>query len=97
MATRLPCRHALYARAKGRNGWFVPRVVEFDFSEHDDGTPLITVRLFSRRESKGAPLELTMTVSEWESHVLAIQLKINERRAARGAGGALSRGKPQAS
>jgi hypothetical protein len=90
MANRLPCRHAYYARAKGRNGWFVPRVVEFDFSEHDDGTPLITLRVFSRRETAVAPLELTLALPEWESHVLAIQLKANERRA-------VSRGKPKAS
>jgi hypothetical protein len=90
MAYRLPCRRAVYARAKGRNGWFVPRVAEFDFSEHGDGTPLITLRLFSRRETGAAPLELTLAVGEWEAQVLAIQLRVNERRA-------LSRGKPQAS
>jgi hypothetical protein len=90
MAHRLACRQALYARAKGRNGWFVPRVGEFDFSTHADGTPLITLRVFSRRESTGAPLELTLALQEWEAQVLAIQLRINERRA-------LSRGKPQAS
>ena len=90
MAIRLPYRHATYAHAKGRNGWFVPRIIEFEFSEHGDGTPLITLRLFSRRESTTAPLELTVALQEWEAHVLAIQLRANERRA-------LARGKPQAS
>jgi hypothetical protein len=90
MAHRLPCRHAQYARAKGRNGWFVPRVVEFDFAQHEDGTPLITLRLFSRRESGASPIELTLALNEWEAMVLAIQLRANERRA-------LSRGRPRAS
>ena len=90
MANRLPYRHAVYARAKGRNGWFVPRIIEFEFSDHSDGTPLITLRLFSRRESTTAPLELTVALQEWEAHVLAIQLRANERHA-------LSRGKPRAS
>lgn len=88
MAHRLLCRHAHYLRAKGRNGWFVPRVVEFDFSDHEDGTPLITLRLYSRRESTVSPIELTVALNEWETQVLAIQLKVNERRA-------ISRGKPR--
>jgi hypothetical protein len=83
MAHRLPCRHALYARAKGRNGWFVPKVLEFEFSEHADGTPLISIRLFSRRESAVPPLEIVCSVAEWEAQVLAIQLKSNEERRGR--------------
>jgi hypothetical protein len=83
MAYRLPCRDALYARAKGRNGWFAPKVVEFELSEHEDGTPLITLRLFSRRETSLPPVELTVSVSEWEATVLAIQLKANEERSRR--------------
>ena len=46
MVYRLPCRHVQYARAKGRNGWFVPRTVEFEFFEHDDGTPLVTLIIY---------------------------------------------------
>jgi hypothetical protein len=46
--------------------------------------------MFSRRESATAPLELTLALHEWESHILAIQLKANEWRG-------LSRGKPKAS
>jgi hypothetical protein len=80
MVYRLQCRHAQYARAKGRNGWFVPRIVEFEFFEHEDGTPLVTLRLFSRRESAVPPLELTIPLSEWEAHVLTIQLRANDER-----------------
>ncbi len=80
MRHRLPYGQPLYARAKGRNGWFVPRIIEFEFSEHEDGTPLITLRLFSRREASVAPLELTQAVNEWESQALAIQLRANEER-----------------
>jgi hypothetical protein len=90
MANRMPVRQGAYARAKGRNGWFRPRFMEFDFADADDGTPLVTLRLYSRRESLTAPLELTLPLHEWEADVLAIQLKANERRA-------LSRGKPKAS
>ena len=88
MADRLLCRHPRYTRAKGRNGWFVPRVIEFDFSEHEDGTPLITLRLFSRRESNVSPIELTVALAEWQAQMLAIQLKANERHAT-------SRGRPR--
>jgi hypothetical protein len=54
--------------------------VEIEFTEHEDGTPLITLRLFSRRESQSAPIDVTVTLSEWEAKVLAIQLKANEER-----------------
>jgi hypothetical protein len=80
MAHRLPCRDALYARAKGRNGWFAPKVVEFELSEHEDGTPLITVRLFSRRETALPPIELTVSVGAWEAQLQAIQQALGEER-----------------
>ena len=80
MAYRLPCRDALYARAKGRNGWFAPKVVEFEFFEHEDGTPLIMLRLFSRRETALPPIELTVSASAWEAQILAIQHRAEEER-----------------
>ena len=80
MKYRLPYDQQLYARARGRNGWFVPRAMEFEFSEDRDGTPLVTLRVFSRREADAAPVELTLAVSEWESQALAIQLRANEER-----------------
>lgn len=80
MAQRIPVRQAVYARAKGRNGWFVPRIMEFDFSQHADGTLLLTLRIYSRRASGAAPLELTLPVSEWERQALTIQLSANEER-----------------
>jgi hypothetical protein len=82
MRHRLSYRYASYARAKGRNGWFVPRAAEFEFSRHTDGTPLITLRLFSRRRTAAAPLEIVMALNEWESQALAIQLRANEERRA---------------
>lgn len=78
MKHRLTHRRTEYMRARGRNGWFLPRVVEYELSEHEDGTPLVTLRLFSRREAREAPLELTMAVSDWETQALAIQLRLNE-------------------
>lgn len=80
MPRRLPYRQAAYARAKGRNGWFVPRVLEYDFSRHADGTLLITFRVYSRREAGAAPMELTLTIGEWEAQALAVQLSANEER-----------------
>ena len=80
MKYRLRYSESRYARAKGRNGWFVPRIMEFEFSEYRDGTPLVTLRLFSRREAGAAPMELTLAISEWESQALAIQLRANEER-----------------
>jgi hypothetical protein len=79
MPHRITYRMAAYARARGRNGTFVPRELEFAFSLHDDGTPLITIRVYSRRAG-AAPIELTMALGEWESHALAIQLAANEER-----------------
>jgi hypothetical protein len=78
MKYRFTYRRPEYMRARGRNGWFSPRVIEYELSEHDDGTPLVTLRLFSRREAREAPLELTMAVSDWETQALAIQLRLNE-------------------
>lgn len=80
MAQRVSYRQPAYARARGRNGNFVPRVLEYEFSRHADGTPLITIRVYSRRVAGAAPLELTMAISEWERHALAIQLAANEER-----------------
>jgi hypothetical protein len=79
MAHRVVYRMAAYAHARGRNGPFVPRELEFEFALHDDGTPLITIRVYSRRAG-AAPIELTMALNEWESHALAIQLTANEER-----------------
>lgn len=80
MAQRLSFRRVEYARARGRNGWFVPRVMEYEFSQHPDGTTLVTIRVYSRRPSGAAPLELTVAVSEWEAQALAIQLAANAER-----------------
>jgi hypothetical protein len=80
MRHRLTYRYASYARAKGRNGWFVPRAAEFEFFEDEDGTPLIALRVFSRRKSESAPLEIVLALSEWEAQALAIQLRANEER-----------------
>lgn len=80
MAQRLTFRQITYARARGRNGWFVPKLMEYEFSQHPDGTPLVTIRVYSRRASGAAPLELTVAVSEWEAQALAIQLAANEER-----------------
>ncbi len=80
MAQRLPYREPSYARARGRNGWFVPRVLECEFSQDEDGTPLVTIRIYSRRATGAAPIELTMSISDWEVHALAIQLGANEER-----------------
>lgn len=80
MRQRLTYRQPLYARAKGRNGWFVPKFMEFEFTEHADGTALVTLRLFSRRETEKAPLEMTLAVSEWEAQALAVQLQANQER-----------------
>jgi hypothetical protein len=93
MPHRLPCRHAFYARAKGRNGWFVPRVVEFEVAPHEDGTPLLKLRMYSRRESPSPPLEVVVALAEWEAQVLAIQLRINEER--RGWTRGAQRGQPR--
>jgi len=80
MAKRWPYRQASYARARGRNGWFVPRTLECEFSEHEDGTPLVTLRIYSRRVTGAAPIELTLTLVEWELQALSIQLSANEHR-----------------
>jgi hypothetical protein len=80
MGHRLQVMHGQYARAKGRNGWFVPKIIEFDLAEHEDGTPLLTLRMFSRREAAASPLELTLALNEWEAHVLTIQLRANAAR-----------------
>jgi hypothetical protein len=77
---RLPYRHAAYAHARGRNGSFVPRVLEYEFSRHADGTLLVTFRVYSRREAGAAPIELSLTIGEWEAQALAIQLSANEER-----------------
>ena len=79
MRYRLPYQHGGYAHAKGRNGWFVPRVVEYELTEHPDSTPLLTLRLYSRREAREAPLEFTLAVSDWEMQALAIQIRVNEQ------------------
>jgi len=80
MAHRVPYRETGYARGRGRNGAFIPRVLEFAFSQHEDGTPLITIRVFSRRTADAPPVELTMTLHEWEHQALTIQLSANEQR-----------------
>jgi hypothetical protein len=80
MAKRWPYRQPQYASARGRNGRFVPRLLECEFSEAEDGTPLITLRIYSRRETMRAPIELTIAVVDWEIQALAIQLAVNERR-----------------
>ena len=80
MRHRLTYRYASYAHARGRNGWFVPRAAEFELSEHQDGTPLIALRLFSRRKTESAPLEIVLALSEWEAQALAIQLRANDER-----------------
>jgi hypothetical protein len=51
-----------YARTKGRNGWFVPRAFEVIVHRHKDGTPLVTIRQYSRRSPAraGAPSEYTL-------------------------------------
>jgi len=80
MAQRIPYRQTMYARAKGRNGWFVPRLLEYEFSQHEDGTLLVTLRVYSRRASGSAPLELTLSIGEWERQALTVQLAANEER-----------------
>lgn len=79
MKYRLPLQRTAYARAKGRNGWFSPRLAEYELSEHPDATQLVTLRLYSRREAREAPLELTLAVRDWEMQALAIQIRINEQ------------------
>jgi hypothetical protein len=53
------------SRSKGRNGWFTPRIVEARLHAADDGTPMITLRQYSRRapEGEGAPLECTLPMA----------------------------------
>lgn len=79
MKYRLPYQRSAYAHAKGRNGWFTPKVVEYELSEHPDSTQLVTLRLYSRREAREAPIELTLAVNDWEMQALAIQIRINEQ------------------
>ena len=59
-----PTRHA---RTKGRNGWFTPRLIEAIVHKHRDGTPLITLRQYSRRAPAraGAPWECTLPISTY--------------------------------
>jgi hypothetical protein len=61
-----PSRHA---RTKGRNGWFTPRSIEAVVHKHRDGTPLITLRQYSRRAPAraGAPWECTLPIATYRS------------------------------
>ena len=56
-------------RSKGRNGWFTPRVIEASIHEASDGTPLITLRQYSRRApvGEGAPLECTLPLTVYRA------------------------------
>ncbi|HEX5479331.1 MAG TPA: hypothetical protein VFY79_06380 [Dehalococcoidia bacterium] len=83
MPERIGYRQWSYARAKGRNGWFVPRVLEYAFSRHADGTTLVTLRIYSRRAADAPPVEITMSASDWERQALAVQLGVNEDRRTR--------------
>lgn len=46
--------------ARGRNGPFVPRLVEAEYVRAPDGKLLTTVRVYSRRIEGEAPIEITI-------------------------------------
>jgi hypothetical protein len=54
-----------YSRTRGRNGWFAPRIMEARIHRHRDGTPLITLRQYSRRvtASVDAPAQWTLPLA----------------------------------
>lgn len=64
-----------YARTKGRNGWFTPRAFEVSVHRHRDGTPLVTIRQYSRRApaTAGAPSEYTLPLLTYRRFVIEIE------------------------
>jgi hypothetical protein len=71
----LPTRHA---RTKGRNGWFTPRALEAVIYTHRDGTPMITLRQFSRRTpaNAGAPWESTLPVAVYRAFARDVEREL---------------------
>jgi hypothetical protein len=79
----IPLNH--YTRTKGRNGWFKPRAIEAAVHRDADGTPLITIRQYSRRPplGDGAPSQCTLTVAlyrEFAQQVDATLTKVLTKR-----------------
>jgi hypothetical protein len=69
-----------HARTKGRNGWFTPRLLEAVVHRHRDGTPLVTIRQYSRRtpSAAGAPSEWTLPLSTYRSFAAVIEHALDE-------------------
>ncbi len=69
-----------YSRTKGRNGWFTPRLLQAVIHRHRDGTPLITIRQYSRRSPTraGAPCEYTMPLLAYRSFVRQVECALDE-------------------
>jgi hypothetical protein len=87
-STRLELPPTRHARTKGRNGWFTPRLLEAVVHQHRDGTPLITLRQYSRRApaSAGAPWECTLPLSTYRDFASGIESALDaiaKRRRAR--------------
>lgn len=74
----LPPTH--HARTKGRNGWFTPRTLEAIVHRHRDGTPLITLRQYSRRAPTraGAPWECTLPLSAYRNFAREIESALDD-------------------
>jgi hypothetical protein len=72
-----PTRHA---RTKGRNGWFTPRLFEAVIHRHRDGTPLVTIRQYSRRAPSraGAPCEYTLPLLTYRDFAREIEAALDK-------------------
>lgn len=84
ISVRHPVNSEEYAHARGRNGEFLPRVVETQLHTHEDGTKLITFRVYSRRVGSDAPVEVTMALRDWRE--VGIETRRDIAKALRDAG-----------
>jgi hypothetical protein len=69
-----------HARTKGRSGWFTPRRFEAVFHTHRDGTPLITLRQYSRSTAAraAAPMEYTLPLFAYQHFTREVEIALDE-------------------
>jgi hypothetical protein len=69
-----------HARTKGRNGSFSPRLLQAVIHRHADGTPLITIRHYSRRQpaNAGAPSECTLPLFTYRYFARQIESALDD-------------------
>lgn len=63
-----------YARAVGRHGAFIPRRISYQVTEHQDGTALLHITVWSQRQAPGErpPVEVTFKLEGWQRMALAV-------------------------